>query len=141
VCRFSSLPLCASSINFGNTILLGTIRLGVYCRRTLLLGDVGTSPVTTIRAVIFVGHVFTSSCCYIRRARLEERMWTCLLVQCRTVSASGPWLWSLLTFAPYMMVVPGRGDMHFRLGGAEALSKILERHHDGAFRLYQQGGI
>ena len=50
----------------------------------------------------------------------EERMWTCLLVQCRTVSASGPWLWSLLTFAPSTIivttVVPGRGDM----------SKILE---------------
>ena len=69
----------------------------------------------------------------------EERMWTCLLVQCRTVSPSGPWLWSLLTFAPSTVivttVVPGRGDMHFRLGGAVALSKILEMHRAGAFRL------
>ena len=47
------------------TILLGAIRLGVYCRRTLLLGDVGTSPITY------------DSCCYIRRTRLHSFVLMC----------------------------------------------------------------
>jgi hypothetical protein len=59
-CRFS--PLLSSFLfqhasSLATAILLVPIRRGVCCRRTLLLGDVDTSPVTTIRADIFVGHV------------------------------------------------------------------------------------
>jgi hypothetical protein len=58
--RKASLPLHSSSSLhqfWATSNLLVSIRRGVCCRRTLLLGDVGTSFVTTVPAVIVFGHV------------------------------------------------------------------------------------